>query len=38
MDAGFRCGWNQSVEDTKDATDFLGRVTYLSSDKTAITL
>ncbi len=37
VDAGITRGWNQSTEDTNDAIDFLGRVTYTPSGKTAVT-
>ena len=36
FDAGFTRGWNQSLRDSNDALDFLGRVTFTSSDKTSI--
>jgi hypothetical protein len=37
VDTGITRGWNQSTEDTNDAIDFLGRVIYTPSDKTAVT-
>jgi hypothetical protein len=37
LDAGFTRGWNQSLRDANGALDFLGRVTFIPSDKTAIT-
>lgn len=36
FDAGFTLGWNQSVKDTNRDIDFLGRVTWTPSDKTAV--
>jgi hypothetical protein len=36
FDAGFTRGWNQSVEDSNDSLDFLGRVTFTPNDKTSI--
>ena len=36
VDAGFTRGWNQSIDDANDSLDFLGRVTFTPSDKTAI--
>jgi hypothetical protein len=36
LDAGFTRGWNQSLRDANNALDFLGRVTFAPSDKTAI--
>jgi hypothetical protein len=36
FDAGFTRGWNQSLRDGNDSLDFLGRVTFAPSDKTAI--
>ena len=36
FDAGFTLGWNQSVKNTNRDIDFLGRVTYTPSDKTAV--
>ena len=36
VDAGFTRGWNASVKDGNGSLDFLGRVTYLPTDKTAI--
>jgi len=35
-DAGFTRGWNQSLRDSNDALDFLGRITFTPSDKTSI--
>jgi len=37
FDVGFTRGWNQSIQDTNGALDFLGRVTFTPSDKTSIT-
>ena len=34
VDAGFTRGWNQSVDDANTTLDFLGRVTYMPTDKT----
>jgi hypothetical protein len=34
FDAGFTRGWNQSLRDSNDVLDFLGRVTFTPSDKT----
>ena len=36
IDAGFTEGWNQSTRNTDHYLDFLGRVTYIPSDKTTI--
>jgi hypothetical protein len=36
FDAGFTRGWNQSLRDSNDALDFLGRITFTPSDKTSI--
>ena len=36
VDAGFTRGWNQSLRDSNDSLDFLGRVTFTPSDKTTI--
>lgn len=36
VDAGVTRGWNQSIRDGNDSIDFLGRITYTPSDKTAI--
>lgn len=36
FDAGVTRGWNQSVNDGNGSIDFLGRVTYTPSDKTAV--
>jgi len=37
FDAGFTRGWNQSIKTSHTYPDFLGRVTFIPSDKTAIT-
>lgn len=37
FDAGVTVGWNQSTRDANDSPDFLGRVIFTPSDKTAIT-
>lgn len=34
FDAGVTRGWNQSVHDSNDVLDFLGRVTFAPNDKT----
>lgn len=36
FDAGFTRGWNQGTRDSNRYLDFLGRITYLPSDKTAV--
>ncbi len=36
FDAGLTRGWNQSLRDSNDVPDFLGRVTYTPSDKTTV--
>jgi hypothetical protein len=36
VDAGITRGWNASVRDQNSSIDFLGRVTYTPSDKTAV--
>ena len=36
FDAGFTRGWNQSLRDSNDVLDFLGRVTFTPSDKTSV--
>jgi hypothetical protein len=36
FDAGITRGWNQSIRDRNHVPDFLGRVTYTPTDKTAI--
>jgi hypothetical protein len=36
FDAGLTRGWNASLRDGNDSLDFLGRVTFTPSDKTAI--
>jgi hypothetical protein len=36
FDAGFTMGWNQSVRDSNQAIDFLGRATWTPSDKTNV--
>jgi hypothetical protein len=36
VDAGITRGWNASVKDQNSSIDFLGRVTYTPSDKTAV--
>jgi hypothetical protein len=36
IDAGFTRGWNQSLKDANSSLDFLGRVTFTPSDKTAL--
>ncbi len=36
FDAGFTLGWNQSIRDTNDSVDFLGRVTFTPSDKISV--
>jgi len=36
FDAGITRGWNQSTRDSNGASDFLGRVTFMPSDKTTI--
>jgi Putative beta-barrel porin-2, OmpL-like. bbp2 len=36
FDAGLTRGWNQSVRDANNVPDFLGRVTYTPTDKTAV--
>ena len=36
FDAGFTRGWNQSLRDSNNSLDFLGRVTYTPCDKTSI--
>ncbi len=36
FDAGITRGWNASIRDQNGAIDFLGRVTYTPSDKTAV--
>ena len=37
FDAGFTRGWNQSIEDANGVLDFLGRITFMPSDKTSVT-
>ena len=36
FDAGFTRGWNQSLRDSNDVLDFLGRVTFTPTDKTSV--
>ena len=36
FDAGITRGWNQSLRDSNNVSDFLGRVTFMPSDKTTI--
>ncbi|MCX5678570.1 MAG: outer membrane beta-barrel protein [Candidatus Omnitrophica bacterium] len=36
FDAGFTLGWNQSIRDSNQAIDFLGRATWTPSDKTSV--
>ena len=36
FDAGFTRGWNQSLRDSNNSLDFLGRVTFTPCDKTSI--
>ena len=36
FDAGVTRGWNQSVRDSNDVPDLLGRVTFTPSDKTSV--
>ena len=36
FDAGITRGWNQSTRDSNSSSDFLGRVTFMPSDKTTI--
>jgi hypothetical protein len=37
FEAGFTRGWNQSTRDANNALDFLGRLIWAPSDKTAVT-
>jgi putative OmpL-like beta-barrel porin-2 len=37
FEAGFTRGWNQSTRDANNSLDFLGRIIFTPSDKTAIT-
>jgi len=36
FDAGFTRGWNQSTRDANNYLDFLGRITYIPTDKTSV--
>jgi hypothetical protein len=37
LEGGFTRGWNQSTRDANNALDFLGRIIWAPSDKTAVT-
>ena len=36
FDTGFTMGWNQSIRDSNQAIDFLGRATFTPTDKTTV--